>query len=249
MAVGREKIFIYGRHALDEALHWAPQVVQKVYAKSGALNKATFLALKEANISIAPFGKQNGVAKDAVHQGVIGLVNMSKLFVPLNTFLDTVEVSPKSSVVVLDGLTDPHNVGTIIRSAAAFGASAVILGTRAQAPVSGVVVKTSVGMVFRMPLIVVENTVDALLALKKKSFSVYGLAMEGSNDLPATQFDTPVAFVVGNEGKGLSSGVRSQCTGFVRIPMHARTESLNVATSAGAVLYEWSSQHPEALVS
>jgi 23S rRNA (guanosine2251-2'-O)-methyltransferase len=247
MGINREKVYIYGKHAVTEAVLNTPHIIQKVFLEHRALPKEIMQKLQTLQIKVLPFSKQGGVAKDAVHQGAIALIDPSKLVISMEKFLDTVKLSPKTSVVVMDELNDPHNVGAIIRTAAAFGASAVIMPVRNQASLSGTVVKVSVGMVFRVPLVRVDDIPEALRALKHKGFSIYGLAMEGAKVLGSVEFDKPSAFIVGNEGRGIGQAKRALCDTLLSIPMHPRTESLNAAASATAVLYEWSSQHPEAL--
>jgi 23S rRNA (guanosine2251-2'-O)-methyltransferase len=248
MAINREKVFIYGKHALSEALLHAPQVVQKVYLAGGAATPEMRKALQQHDIPTAPIKSQQGVSRDAAHQGVIALINPAKLFVPLDAFLETVDIRRNPCVVVLDELHDPQNLGAIVRSAAAFGAAGVVIPARHQAPVSGAAVKASVGMVFRIPLIVVESAESAVKAFKHRGFISYALAMKGSRDVTKEQFEKPTVFVVGNEGSGVRSQTLGLCDVRLRIPMHPRTESLNAAVSASTVLYQWSMQHPEWLV-
>ena len=141
---------------------------------------------------------------------------------------------------MLDELQDPHNVGAIIRSAAAFGATGVLLPEHNQAPVTGTVIKTSAGMVFRIPLVKIGNVNQTLRLLKEKGYWVYGLAMDGSSNLQKTTFDTPVVFVIGNEGEGIRQKTLELCDIKITIPMNPRCESLNAAVAASVVLYEWS---------
>jgi len=145
-------------------------------------------------------------------------------------------------------LQDPHNVGAIIRSAAAFGISGVLIPEHNQAPITGAVVKTSAGMAFRVPLVAIGNTNNTIRVLKEKFFTVYGLAMDGSRDVSEEKFDTPALFIVGNESKGIREKTLALCDTLLRIPMHPRCESLNAAVSTAIVLHEWSSQHPEVLI-
>ena len=147
-------------------------------------------------------------------------------------------------VVILDELNDPHNVGAIIRSAAAFGAAGVLMPPHHQSPVTGAVVKASAGMAFRVPLVRIGNVNYAVAALQKLGFRAYALAMEGSRNIAKERFDAPSVFVVGNEGRGIRQGTAKVCDALLRIPMDERCESLNAAVSAAVVLYAWSAQHP-----
>ena len=171
----------------------------------------------------------------------------SALLISLDDFLKTLDTRTNPSVVVLGEVQDPHNVGAIIRSAAAFGLSGVLIPEHNQAGITGAVVKTSAGMVFRIPLVSIGNVNNTLKILKEKGFWIYGLAMDGETSLGTDVFDAPVAFVVGNEGAGIREKTLTSCDVTLQIPMNSRTESLNAAVSAAVVFYEWSRKHPEAL--
>lgn len=158
------------------------------------------------------------------------------------------EITPSTSLVILNEITDPHNVGAIIRSAAAFGVAGVLIPTHNQAPITGAVAKASAGMVFAMPIVAINNENQTIEDLKKRRFWIYGLAGEGKNEIYKEKFDAPAVFVVGSEGEGLRAKTREHCDILLRIPMHPRTESLNASVSAAVVLAEWSKQHPEALL-
>jgi 23S rRNA (guanosine2251-2'-O)-methyltransferase len=246
----QDKVYIYGKHALLEALLHHPEVIEKVFLAPGLEDGDVRRLLSQHRIPVAEL-KEKVTSKlgdrDASHQGVIGLIDVTKLVVPFETFLQTLDADAHPALVLLDELQDPHNVGAIIRSAAAFGASGVLMPEHNQAPVTGAVVKTSAGMAFRIPLVKIGNVNDTIKKLKDKGFWVYGLAMEGSNEVGKETFDRASLFIIGNEGEGIRPKTLENCDFTVRIPMHSRTESLNAAVSAALVLYEWSKQHPQAL--
>ena len=246
----REKIYIYGKNALMEALLSAPQVVRKVFLSREVRDRELRDLLATHKIPTAELAPGRGkelTGKDAVHQGVIASIDPASLLVSLDDFLASLDLSKNPAVAVLGEVQDPHNVGAIIRSAAAFGLAGVLIPEHNQAPVTGTVVKTSAGMAFRVPLVSIGNVNHALEVLKKKGFWTYGLAMEGATALGAEAFDAPSAFVVGNEGSGIREKTLEACDVKLAIPMHPRTESLNAAVSAAVVFYEWSRKHPEAL--
>jgi 23S rRNA (guanosine2251-2'-O)-methyltransferase len=244
-----EKVYIYGKHALMEALANTPQVIKKVFLSVEQDTRELRSVLKEHNIPQHPLvdGKEM-VGRDAVHQGVIAVMDPATLLVSFDTFLESLDVSKNPAVALLGEVQDPHNVGAIIRSAAAFGLSAVLIPEHNQAGITGTVVKTSVGMVFRIPLVTIGNVNNTLAKLKEKGFWIYGLAMEGAVPLGGEAFDTPSVFVIGNEGAGIREKTLEACDVALAIPMHPRTESLNAAVSAAVVFYEWSRKHPEALL-
>lgn len=210
-----EEIYIYGKHAIEEAQAHAPHALKKV---------------------------MTGV-KGEGHGGYVAVVDTDKLLVPYSDFVATLTPTADTAVLVLGGLTDPHNVGAIIRSAAAFGFSAVLIPDHDQAPITGAVVKTSAGMVFRIPLITITDINETLKDLKARGFRTYGLAGKGTTQLGSEKFAVPSAFVVGNEGAGISPETEALCDSLLSIPINPRTESLNAAAAAAVVMYDWSTQH------
>jgi 23S rRNA (guanosine2251-2'-O)-methyltransferase len=244
----REKVYIYGKHALGEALANTPHIIKKVFAAEHALDAEIVRVLKEKNIPLSPLkGEERQVSKDASHQGVIVTIDPTDLLQDLKTFLGSLDMAKNPALVLLDEVQDPHNVGAIIRSAAAFGIAGVLIPQNNQAQITGAVVKTSAGMAFRVPLVSIGNVNQTLTLLKERHFWAYGLAMEGSKELAQEKFDAPAVFVVGNEGEGVHKRTLELCDVSLSIPMHPRTESLNAAVSAAIVLYSWSLQHPDAL--
>jgi 23S rRNA (guanosine2251-2'-O)-methyltransferase len=246
----QEKIYIYGKHALMEALRNTPKVIRKVFISPDLRDTELRILLEKNNIPTATLAKGSGkdlVGRDTVHQGVIATMNTSVLLVSFDDFLKTVDIKTNPAIAVLGEVQDPHNVGAIIRSAAAFGLSAILIPEHNQAGITGTVVKTSAGMVFRIPLVSIGNVNNTLKVLKEKGFWIYGLNMAGKTSLGTDIFDVPVAFVIGNESAGIREKTLSACDVTLQIPMHSRTESLNAAVSAAVVFYEWSRKHPEAL--
>jgi 23S rRNA (guanosine2251-2'-O)-methyltransferase len=143
---------------------------------------------------------------------------------------------------------DPHNVGAVIRSAAGFGLTSVLIPKHRQAGVTGTVVKVSAGMAFKIPLVEVANVNRAIEDLKEIGFFVYGLDGGGDSALTTEKFTKASVFVLGNEGEGMRQKTREHCDIILSIPTHARCESLNASASAAVVFYAWSAQHAAALV-
>jgi len=247
---GKEKIYMYGKHALMEALRHAPKVIRKVFLSPDLRDAELSVLLTKHAIPTNELAAGKGkelVGRDAVHQGVIAVMDPSALLMSFDEFLNTLDAKKNVAVAVLAEVQDPHNVGAVIRSAAAFGLSAVLIPEHNQAPITGTVVKSSAGMAFRVPLVSIGNVNHAIQVLKEKGFWIYGLAMQGKTTLGSEIFDAPTAFVIGNEGAGIREKTLTSCDVSLSIPMHARTESLNAAASAAIVFYEWSRKHPEAL--
>jgi 23S rRNA (guanosine2251-2'-O)-methyltransferase len=242
---------MYGKHALTEALLHAPHAVKKVFLSSEAgTDKALRELLAKATIPVAGLKGDDApkmVGEDTSHQGVIAIVDPSGVLQDFNDFFGKITPTPGTALVLLDELTDPQNVGAIIRSAAAFGAAGVLIPPHNQAGITGAVVKASAGMVFRVPIVTIGNVNQTILRLKEEGFRAYALAMKGARDLNKERFDAPAVFVIGNEGRGVHQKTLEHSDVVLRIPMDARAESLNASVSAAVVLYAWSVAHPEAL--
>jgi 23S rRNA (guanosine2251-2'-O)-methyltransferase len=185
------------------------------------------------------------VFKDAKGED-IAQISLSRLVKPYEEFVQELAATPETLVVMLAGLEDPHNTGAIIRSAAAFGAAAVLMPHEGQAPVSDAVLKVSAGMAFRLPLVAFTGYQQTLSDLRRRGFSVFGFEANGQS-LTGEGFAKPAVMIFGNEGAGLPGAVRPLCDSFLSIPMHARAESLNVAAAAAVALYAWSARHPKVI--
>lgn len=244
------KVYIYGKHALMEALTNTPQVIRKVHLAPDTADAALRVLLEKHRIPTSPLAAGKGkelVGRDTPHQGIIAIMDPAKLLVPFDSFIAGLDTAKNPGLALLGEVQDPHNVGAIIRSAAGFGLSGVLIPEHNQAGITGAVVKASAGMAFRIPLVTIGNVNNTVRVLKDRGFWVYGLAAEGSVPLGADAFDAPAVFIVGNEGSGIREKTLEACDVTLRIPIHARTESLNAAVSAAIVFYEWSRKHPEAL--
>jgi 23S rRNA (guanosine2251-2'-O)-methyltransferase len=213
----KEKVYIYGRHAIEEAQAHAPHVIKKVFTN----------------------------VKGEGHGGFVALIDTEKLLIPYESFISSLKPSAETALLILGGLTDPHNVGAIIRSAAAFGFSGVLIPERGQAQITGAVVKASAGMVFQIPLVTIPTVTDAIDGIRKRwDAGIYALAhTPKAVSLHKMAFDTLSIFIVGNEGSGISPDVMKVCDKIISIPMQSNAESLNAAAAAAVVMYEWSKRH------
>lgn len=241
---------MYGKHVLREALLYAPQVLRKALLSPEMRDSELRTLLEKQQIPVTTLAPGRGhslVGRDAPHQGVIAVIDPAPLLLSFEQFVATLDTLRNPALAVLGEIHDPHNVGAIIRSAAAFGLSGVLIPEHHQAGITGAVIKASAGMTFRIPIISIGNVNHALSVLKQKGFWIYGLSMNGHTSLGAEPFNAPSAFVVGNEGAGIREKTLEACDTTLTIPMHVRTESLNAAVAAAVVFYEWSRKHPEAL--
>jgi 23S rRNA (guanosine2251-2'-O)-methyltransferase len=148
-------------------------------------------------------------------------------------------------LILLDGVEDPHNLGAIIRTAQAAGASAVLVPDRRAAGLTETVAKASAGALAHLPVVRVGNVSQTLQELKKRGFWIYGLDERGAQLYSATEYTRPTVFVLGGEGHGLHELVKKHCDMLVRIPMAGAIASLNVSVAAGVVLFEWRRGHDQ----
>ncbi len=246
----QNKIFIYGKHAVSEALLRAPQAVRKVHLAPQMEDKKLRELIKRSGVAVEKLDERRATSQvegNAPHQGVIALISLAGLVQPFDAFFDTFSPTPDTSLVFLSEVQDPHNVGAIIRSAAAFGASAVILSAHKQSPVTGAVIKASAGTAFTVPLVEVTGVQQDLSKLKKAGVTIYGLAGDAPRSVSDEQFSKPSLFIFGNEAQGIAPSARTLCDHMLHIPMSSKTESLNVAAAAAVTLHAWSEQHPAAL--
>ena len=179
-----QSTYIYGRHAVKELIQNHPERVQGVFVSIGAEKEFTELA-RRAHIRVEPLADHDFRKEldGAVHQGVVAKVAVDGLVRDYDEFMRGLEVSSSTSLVLLNEITDPHNVGAIVRSAAAFGAAAVLIPTHNQAPITGAVAKASAGMVFVMPIVAISNENQTIEDLKRRRFWIYGLAGEKPKEL------------------------------------------------------------------
>jgi len=184
-----------------------------------------------------PRGELDRLTDGAVHQGLAMQVPPYEYLHPDD--LLEVELPGVPLIVALDGITDPRNLGAILRSVGAFGGHGVVVPQRRSAGMTAAAWKTSAGAAARVPVALAANLTRALQSYRKAGFFVIGLDADGDVALPGLELaDQPLVVVVGSEGKGLSRLVRETCDQIVSIPMSAATESLNAGIAAGITLYE-----------
>ncbi len=176
---------------------------------------------------------------DGVHQGVAIKVPPYEYGHPQDLLEEVIDSGQTPLLVALDGVTDPRNLGAIMRSAAAFGSQGVIVPQRRSAGVNSAAWKTSAGAAARIPVVIAPNLTTTLKEFKKQGVFVLGLDGGGEVSLPSLELaDRPVVIVVGSEGKGLSRLVTETCDQVVSIPISSATESLNAGIAASVALYQ-----------
>jgi 23S rRNA (guanosine2251-2'-O)-methyltransferase len=221
---------LYGRHAVEAALGNPERTPRKLWVTSEIASR--FHLPEGLSVEI---GQAADLARlvpaDAPHQGLVLEVE------PLaDLHLDDVIGRP-GPIVVLDQVTDPHNVGAIIRSAAAFGAAALVTQDRHSPPESGALAKAASGALEVVPWVRVTNLARALDELAKAGYWRIGLDGEGDRTLAEALADMPIALVLGAEGPGMRQNVGAHCDVIARLPISGAVESLNVSNAAAVALY------------
>lgn len=234
--------FIFGTHSVVAAVQNKKRVIHELMmTDSAALRFKDKTKLLPNNISekivIKSFDYMNNIHQsEHPHQGII--LHTEPLAQPeLEDIFPLLNVD-SNRIVVLDQITDPHNVGAILRSAAAFGAKAILLPKDNSPQESAIMVKASSGAIESIPLIKVTNLARAIETLKQWHFWCLGLDGHTSSELSDCKNHDNIALIMGSEGKGLRRLTREKCDLLVKIPIHEQMESLNVSNAAAIALYE-----------
>jgi 23S rRNA (guanosine2251-2'-O)-methyltransferase len=226
---------IYGLHAVAAALANPQRIVNRLLLTENAEHR-----LKEAVVDrgleperVTPRDLDRLLGPDTVHQGA--LAECEPLPEPdLAELLQRDEAGP---IVVLDQVTDPHNVGAVLRSCAAFSASALVMTRRHSPPLDGTLAKSASGALEVVPIVLAQNLARALAEIKDHGYSVIGLADSANAELEEEPFTGRVAIVLGAEGKGLRELTKETCDRLVRITTGGAIESLNVSNAAAVTLH------------
>lgn len=237
---GGRAIWVYGHHAVQEALRNPARIRHRLIATPQALD--TLLAALGPAVAVEPQPEtvdrsdvDAACGADAVHQGIALLVD------PLADIgiEDIIENAPSSDVVVvLDQATDPRNIGAVMRSARAFGARAIVVQDRNAPPETGAMAKAASGALEHVPLVRVTNLARALWSLKDAGYWCLGLAGDGDAVIADVELPERCVIVLGAEGSGLRRLTRETCDRLVRIPINTEAESLNLSNAAAVALYD-----------
>ena len=232
---------IHGFHPIMARLRHDPESVKEIYLDNNRQDRRVkdLLRLAEqanARVVTVEQPRIEGMAPNARHQGVIARVDARQKALHLDDVLDTLEEPP--FLLVLDGITDPRNLGACLRVADAAGVHAVIAPKDRAVGLTDVAMKAASGAAETVPYIMVTNLARTLRELKERDIWVVGTAGEASEDLYAAQWPVGVAWVLGAEGDGMRRLTRETCDALVHIPMAGSVESLNVSVAAGVCLFE-----------
>ena len=233
---------IEGRNALTDALR-AGRTIDKLYVASGDIDRTLSRLVAEAKQAGAAVVRTERARLDQMsptgaHQGVIASV-AAHGYSSLDDVFARAEARAEAPLIVLcDGLSDPHNLGAILRSAECAGAHGVIIPKRRSVGLTAVVGKASAGALEYMPVVRVSNIAATIRTLKERGVWVLGTAAEGTTRLYDADLKGPTAIVIGSEGDGMSRLTAEQCDYLVSIPMRGEISSLNASAAAAILLYE-----------
>ncbi|HWP27186.1 MAG TPA: 23S rRNA (guanosine(2251)-2'-O)-methyltransferase RlmB [Xanthobacteraceae bacterium] len=229
---GRNLAILYGWHTVTAALRNPARRIHRLLVTENAARR---LAVEKIVSPVPPeVVRPDEIARrlspDAVHQGLYAEAD------PLPS-PDIEALEPRGLVLVLDQITDPHNVGAILRTAAAFAVSAIITTARHSPEATGALAKAASGALELVPVVLVQNLARALATLKQRGFLLVGLDSSAEPDLTEISLRTPLALVLGAEGKGLRQLTRTSCDHVARLALPGEIKSLNVSNAAALALY------------
>jgi 23S rRNA (guanosine2251-2'-O)-methyltransferase len=234
---------IYGMHAVDALLERQPERVIEIYALKGREDERLNLMLdkaKEWGVSVQLMQRKalDEKTEGEQHQGIVARVKAAKILTDndLDPILDALTVAP--FLLILDGVTDPHNLGACLRSAEAAGVHAVLIPKDNSASLTPVVRKVACGAAESIPLIHVTNLARAMRHLQEKGIWIYGTAGEAEQSIYDCKLAGGIALAMGAEGKGLRRLTREHCDELIKLPMAGAVSSLNVSVATGICLFE-----------
>ena len=233
---------IEGRNAVIEALR-AGTNIDKIFIMKGEVDTALGHIASTARsrgivVADADKRKLDGMSRTHAHQGVIAVAAVRE-YVSIEDILQAAKDKGEPPLLVIcDELSDPHNLGAVIRTAECAGAHGVVIPKRRSAGLTAVVAKTSAGAVSHIPVARVANLPSLLKELKKAGLWIFGSAADGTTPLYDADLKGPAAIVIGSEGEGMSRLVTENCDFLVSIPMKGKLNSLNASAAAAILLYE-----------
>lgn len=230
---------VYGVHAVTESLE--ANTGNKLYIQDDLRGKnvdaiKALAAEKKVSISWTPKKTLSDMTGGAVHQGFVLRVS-EFAYSELSDIMDKAEQEENPLILILDGLNDPHNFGSILRTADATQVTGIIIPKHRAVGVTPVVAKTSTGAVEHIPIARVTNLSQTLDKLKEAGFWIFGTDMDGT---PSHKWNTAgrLALIIGNEGKGISANIKKQVDEMITIPMSGHVQSLNASVAAAVLMYE-----------
>ncbi len=233
--------FIYGFHAVTARLRHAPDSIVELYLQLGrrdARSNGLAELAQSKGVKVVPVDAQrlDGMAGGGRHQGVVARATAAAIQHDLDDILDT--VGDDALLLLLDSVTDPHNLGACLRVADFFGAHAVVAPKDRAVGLTPAVLKVASGAAETVPYLSITNLARTIEDLQERGIRVLGAALDAGSILPETDVTGPVAWVIGAEGEGLRRLTRERCDALVEIPRLGTVESLNLSVAAALCLYE-----------
>lgn len=234
---------VYGIHAVSALLDNPDRSIKKLYLKDSRDDKALLSVLKKAQVrhilvERMPLDKMTVQFKKGVHQGVVAVADALPEFNERDLYDLLANSNNPPLILILDGITDPHNLGACLRCADGAGADFVIIPKDKNASITPVVSKAASGALEAVPLVRVTNLARTIKMLQKEGVWIYGAAGDAPKDIYAMDFKHATALVLGAEGKGMRRLTREHCDALFALPMRGSVSSLNVSVAAGIALYE-----------
>jgi 23S rRNA (guanosine2251-2'-O)-methyltransferase len=239
---------IYGRHASVEALK-SQQAINKIWLQEGLQPKfrdeiQQLAKAQKLVIQIAPKQKLDELANREAHQGIVMSVAAYEYAALSDIFAKAQAADQEPFMLILDGIEDPHNLGSILRTADAAGVHGIIIPKRRAVQLTATVAKTSTGAIEHIPVVRVTNLVQTVNQLKEQGIWVFGTDMNG-RDYRQWDAKGPTALVIGNEGKGIAPLLKKSVDEMLTIPMVGHVQSLNASVAASLLIYQgFNSRHP-----
>lgn len=232
---------IYGRNPIMEAIN-SGREIEKIYVSKNAKGNISKIikAARDKNIvvSTADNGTLDKLSGYGNHQGIVALCSVYKYYEIEDILEYASEKGERPLILLLDGITDTHNLGAIIRTAEAFSIHGIIIPKRRSAVVNSTVVKTSAGATEYVKVAKVSNINNAINVLKKQGVWIVGSSLDVDTDFRNIDYTIPVAIVIGSEGEGMSELVKKNCDYVAKIPMLGNMNSLNASVAASLFMYE-----------
>ena len=233
--------FVFGRHAVVEALQ-TPDRVNRVFIQEGTSGRDAAKVIdlareKGIQVQTVPKTKIEDLVGNAVHQGLVASIAAYEYADLEDVFKKAEEKGEDPFIVILDGVEDPHNLGSILRTADATGVHGIIIPKRRSASLTATVAKASTGAIEHVPVVRVTNLTQTIEQLKARGVWVFGTDMNGT-DYRKWNTSGPLAIVMGNEGKGVSRIVKESVDEMVTIPMVGHVQSLNASVASALMMYE-----------
>lgn len=233
--------FVFGRHAVVEALQ-TPDRVNRVFIQEGTSGRDAAKVIELARekgiqVQTVPKTKIEDLVGNAVHQGLVASIAAYEYADLEDVFKKAEEKGEDPFIVILDGVEDPHNLGSILRTADATGVHGIIIPKRRSASLTATVAKASTGAIEHVPVVRMTNLTQTIEQLKARGVWVFGTDMNGT-DYRKWNTKGPLAIVMGNEGKGVSRIVKESVDEMVTIPMVGHVQSLNASVASALMMYE-----------